>query len=166
MAEATAFLLAPDGEIPNHPHFPLLVYENAFPADSGSEQVRELFESNRWENTWVNGVYSYHHFHSTAHEVLGCYRGRATVQFGGPNGPEISIAAGSAVVIPAGVGHRKIESCPDFGVVGAYPEGTSHDLCTGRGESVETMMGRIEAVSLPDSDPVHGEGGPLFGHWK
>ena len=47
--------------MPNHPLFPLLVYENAFPADSGSEQVRELFESNRWENTWVNGVYSYHH---------------------------------------------------------------------------------------------------------
>ena len=166
MADITSYLLAPDGEIPNHPQYPLLLYGGAFSTDAGSGPIQERFASNDWNNSWINGVFSYHHFHTTAHEVLGCFRGAATVQFGGESGPEVAVEAGSVVVIPAGVAHRNLEASPDFGVVGAYPEGTRNDLCTGHGESRSTLLERIERVPMPEKDPVHGETGPLFEYWK
>ena len=43
----------------------------------------ELFESNRWGDSWRNGIYDYVHYHSRIHEVLGIARGEGEVQFGG-----------------------------------------------------------------------------------
>jgi uncharacterized protein YjlB len=34
----------------------------------------------------VDGIYPFHHFHSTAHEVLGIVAGSAVVVLGGPSG--------------------------------------------------------------------------------
>jgi len=158
------FLLEDDGTIPNHPRFPLLVYPTAFPASIASEQIRECFENHGWSNSWVNGVFGYHHFHSNAHEVLGCFAGRAEVQFGGEQGVRLPIQAGDCVVIPAGVGHKKCSSSGDFGVVGAYPEGMSHNLCRGD-EDPEATRRSIQRTPRPDTDPVAGESGPLLEHW-
>jgi len=166
MSNVITHLLSADGAIPNHPRFPLLVYPHAFPESVTAETIIDRFESNRWKDHWINGVFPYHHFHTTAHEVLGCFRGRAIVQFGGRRGPELEIAAGAAVVIPAGVGHKRLSASTDFGVVGAYPPGENHDLCTGTEPDAAEQAARIAAVPLPPADPIHGEDGPLFEHWK
>src|SRR5215510_9095230 len=81
------FPLKDDGLIPNS-RLPLLVYESALklPARDPEEIIQELVAANGWGGGWVNGIYSFHHYHSTAHEVLGCFGGSATVQFGGPSG--------------------------------------------------------------------------------
>ena len=35
----------------------------------------ELFHGNGWGNGWRNGIFPFHHYHSTAHEVLGIAAG-------------------------------------------------------------------------------------------
>ena len=120
-----AYLLLDDGKIPNNPVLPLLVYQGAFGfTDSDPASTCEaVFESNGWGNYWRNGIYSFHHYHSTAHEVLGICRGSARAQFGGEQEVTLEIGAGDVVVIPAGVGHKRLEASSDLLVVGAYPPG-------------------------------------------
>lgn len=64
----------------------------------------------------MNGVFPYHHYQSTSHEVPCVARGRARVSFGGPDGETVEVEAGDAVVIPAGVGHRNMGSGDDYSV--------------------------------------------------
>ena len=87
--------------------------------------------SNGWGGSWRNGIFPFHHYHSTSHEVLGIARGSARVRFGGEKGQTVEVAAGDVVVIPAGVGHKNEGSSPDLLVIGAYPEGRDYDLCRG-----------------------------------
>ena len=92
---------------------------------------RTLFTANGWPAAWRNGIYPFHHFHSTAHEALGVYAGTATARFGGEGGIDMTVSAGDVVIIPAGVGHKAIEASANLGIVGAYPAGTGPDLCRG-----------------------------------
>ena len=165
-----AHLLPDDGSIPNNPDLPLLVYPSAFElsASGGDEPsfIQDLFHKNGWGGSWVNGVFSYHHYHSTAHEVLGCFSGSARVLFGGEDGVEVEIEAGAAVVIPAGVGHKNLGCSSDFGVVGAYPPGQSPDMKYGEQNERPQCLEEIARVALPEMDPVLGKGGPLCGEWK
>lgn len=167
MPELTAgtFLFEDDGRIPNNPTLPLLVYEQAMQGDDLVDAMRTRFTENGWGGVWVNGIYSYHHYHSTAHEVLGIARGTATVQFGGENGTTVDVAAGDVVVIPAGVGHCRLHSSADLRVVGAYPAGQDWDLRTGEPGDRPAVIDNIRAVPLPQTDPVGGVDGPLFRHW-
>jgi len=83
----TAYRLTDDGRMPNHPT-PLLVYEQALDV-SGPDPTavaETVFRRNGWGSPWRNGIYDFHHFHSTAHEVLVVVRGEATVQLGGEEG--------------------------------------------------------------------------------
>ncbi|WP_250123845.1 cupin domain-containing protein [Chroococcidiopsis sp. CCMEE 29] len=65
-----------------------------------------------------------HHYHSTAHEVLGISRGKAAVRLGGDaRGQTFEVRAGDVIIIPAGVAHKNLDSSSDFLVVGAYPLG-------------------------------------------
>lgn len=123
------------------------------------------FQKHQWVDCWRNGIYDYHHFHSTSHEVLGIYRGSAKVQFGGPQGVILEVQAGDVVVIPAGVAHKNLGSSSDFGVVGAYPEGFEPDMNYGKSEEHPKVDQNISAVPVPLSDPVYGDHGPLFQHW-
>ncbi len=157
------YVLEDDGTIPNS-RLPLLVYADALPEDAGA--VERLFTGNGWSGCWRNGVFSYHHYHTTSHEVLGCYRGSASVLFGGPNGVMLEVRAGSAVIIPAGVGHKRIDSSAGFAVVGAYPSGMSYDTCYGDSAERPAADKRIARVPVPDTDPVQGAGGPLCTIWK
>jgi uncharacterized protein YjlB len=161
--KVVAHLLAPDGGIPNHPRWPLLIYPNAV-AISGEDPAlafEALFARHRWPPAWRNGVFPFHHYHSNGHEALGIYSGEVTVQFGGDAGVAVTAKPGDVIVLPAGTGHKKLASRGTLGVVGAYPEGTHPDTC--RPGFTHVI---IESVPLPACDPVHGPRGPLFAHWR
>jgi uncharacterized protein YjlB len=146
---------------------PLLVYRQVVDL-SGADVtggVQRLFAQNRWGGSWVNGIYGYHHYHSTAHEVLAVCGGEAKVQLGGEKGLIATISAGDAVVIPAGVAHKNLDSSGDFTVVGAYPEGQHYDMCYGEAGERPSADERIVRVPLPESDPLRGPGGPLMRQW-
>src|SRR5689334_9457173 len=124
---------APLGErIPNHPSFPVLVYRGIDAAAAGADAARTLFAEHGWGGSWVDGVFSFHHFHSTSHEVLAVVAGSATLELGGPQGQAFDVAAGDVLVLPAGTGHRRAAAAGGFTVVGAYPAGQEdYDLLRG-----------------------------------
>jgi uncharacterized protein YjlB len=152
----------PDAQVPNNQALPLVVYRAAISAgDADAEQrIEALFARNGWSNGWVNGIYPYHHYHATTHEVLGLARGSARVQFGGPSGPIVNVAAGDVVMIPAGVAHRRDWASSDLSVVGAYPGGGDYDLRRTSESEYRTALSLVHAVPPPTSDPVVGPGGP------
>jgi uncharacterized protein YjlB len=159
------YLFADDGRIPNNPTLPLLVYPQALRDADLVSALQARFTANGWGGIWVNGVYSYHHYHSTAHEVLGIARGTASIVFGGPQGRALDVSAGDVVVVPAGVGHCRVNASPDFRVVGAYPAGQTWDLRTGEPGERPHVLDNIRAVPLPRTDPVEGPNGPLLTLW-
>jgi len=161
-------LLKDDGSYPNNPKCPLLVYKNAFhlPDDNAALVIEEVFQANGWSGSWRNGIFSFHHYHSNTHEVLGCYSGSVKAQFGGPQGVTMTLERGDVVIIPAGVSHKNLGSSGDFRVVGAYPSGKNWDMNRGDPDERQQAIESIEKVSLPAADPVYGKDGPLFEHWE
>jgi uncharacterized protein YjlB len=157
---------APPGDrIPNHPSFPVLVYRGVDAASDGADAVRALFAEHGWRGSWVDGVFDFHHFHSTSHEALAVVAGRATLELGGPQGEAFEVAAGDVLVLPAGTGHRRASSGAGFTVVGAYPAGQeNYDLLRGDDPAeVQAARERIAALGPPPEDPVGGEG---VARWK
>ena len=156
-------LLADDGLVPNNPHMPLLVYRGAFDraGPPGAEAaIAAHFAAHGWGNGWVNGIYDYHHYHSTAHEVLGLARGWAEVQFGGPQGPVLRVEAGDVVFVPAGVGHCRKKGSLDLSVVGAYPGSVSPDMKRAIPADRTRALLEVANVPPPATDPVFGAKGP------
>ena len=98
------YRFADDGRVPNNPRLPLIVYRGALKTggDAAASCVA-LFHRNGWTGAWQNGVYSHHHYHSSAHEVLGIASGWVRVRLGGESGQTVELRAGDVVVIPAGV---------------------------------------------------------------
>jgi uncharacterized protein YjlB len=140
---------APPGETIPNGRFPVLIYH-------GVEDAPSLFAANGWGGSWVNGVFDFHHFHSTSHEVLAVIAGRASLELGGPQGKTFEVEAGDVLVLPAGTGHRRASADHEFRVVGAYPRGQEdYDLLR---EADEAARRRISALGPPPSDPVGGEG--------
>jgi uncharacterized protein YjlB len=167
MVEPQTILLEDDGSIPNNERLPLLFYPEVL---TGEERTpagcRKLFQSNGWTGTWVNGIYDYHHYHSTAHEVLGVTGGEARVQFGGPEGEIVEVQAGDLVVIPAGVGHCNLGGSGDFRVVGGYAGGRRWDMNTGKPGERPGVLENIREVPDPETDPVYGPDGSLLEAWS
>jgi uncharacterized protein YjlB len=159
--------LKDDGTFPNNASLPTLIYQGAMEqSDDLAAIIEETFQKNQWEGTWRNGIYTYHHYHSTAHEVLGIYQGTAKVQLGGPKGIIAEVKAGDVILIPAGVSHKNLEASADFACVGAYPSGQEYDMNYGKeGERPEADE-NIKNLPLPPTDPVYGEDGPLMEYWK
>jgi uncharacterized protein YjlB len=159
-------LFVDDGSAPNNPRLPLIVYRGAL--DIGSEAAEScmaLFEGNGWGGAWRNGIYAHHHYHSTAHEVLGIAAGSVRVRLGGAGGRTFELCAGDVVVVPAGVAHKSERASPDLVVVGAYPRGQSPDTCTPGAPDHQRAAARVAAVPLPACDPVYGVPGPLLERW-
>jgi uncharacterized protein YjlB len=98
-----SFLLDANDWVPNNPVLPILLYRGVMTPKGGGETAstfEALFERTGWPAQWRNGVYSFHHYHSTAHEVL-----------------------------PTGTGHCRLDATSDFLVVGAYPPDQTWDIC-------------------------------------
>jgi len=150
---------APAGAtIPNHPDFPVLVYRGTGMRDPMT--ARSRFAAHGWGGSWIDGVFDFHHFHSTSHEVLAVVAGRATIELGGPQGEAFDVAAGDVVVLPAGTGHRRASADGSFTVVGAYPAGQEDfDLLRGDDPAeVDAARERIATLGAPPDDPVGGDG--------
>lgn len=161
----TRHLVTEDGAYPNNGLLPLLLYHHAFPATESEDTIKELLETNSWSNTWVDGIYDYHHYHSTAHEVLVVLSGSARVQFGGPNGITLPIEKGDVIIIPAGVAHKRIDEVDDFTCLGAYPMGQDYDMNYGKKEERPHAEENIRHLPLPENDPLYGYDGPLVKSW-
>jgi uncharacterized protein YjlB len=152
---------APPGDrIPNHPRFAVLLYHGVEAAAAGAGAARALFADHGWGGAWVDGVFGFHHFHSTSHEALAVVAGGATLELGGPQGQAFEVSAGDVIVLPAGTGHRRASARAGFTVVGAYPAGQEdYDLL--RGDDPAELAGareRIAALGPPPDDPVGGDG--------
>ena len=147
---------APPGEpIPNHPRWPVLIYRGVDVGDGES-----LFINNGWGGTWTDGVFDFHHFHSTSHEALAVIAGSATLELGGPQGQAFEVSAGDVLVLPAGTGHRRASARDGFTVVGAYPPGQeAYDILRA---ADPTALSRIAHVPPPPTDPAGGEGIALW----
>ena len=162
-----AHLLPENGRFPNNAKLPLMIYGQALCGLEAHdpESFEDLFQSHAWPPAWRYKIYNHHHYHSTAHEALGCFQGEARIQFGGPGGPVVELKVGDAVVIPAGVAHKCLESSHGFTMVGAYPQGQTPDMNYGlAGERPETDR-NIAMVPMPLEDPVAGETQGLFKKW-
>ena len=154
------------GIFPNS-RFPALVYRGVVPVGGDlASAFEQLFERHGWTGSWRNGLYRVHHYHSTAHEVLGVYRGRVSVRLGGPEGALIQLSAGDVAVVPAGVSHKNEAQSNDFAVVGAYPSGTSPDLQYGKTGERPGTDASIAKVPKPKQDPVSGPDGALARLWR
>src|SRR5438105_1619402 len=97
------------GAIPNS-RLPLLIYRHPVPSNVSdlARFFEKMFGSHDWVDAWRDGIYDYQHFHSTAHEVLGIFRGFAEVEFGGEHGVVEELRRGDVAIIPAGVSHKRI----------------------------------------------------------
>lgn len=153
-------------EIPNS-RLPVLVYRGiSFESADTAAQFERIFTGNDWPALWRDVIFDYHHYHSTAHEVLGVASGAARVKLGGDDGHEITVASGDVLVLPAGTGHCCLEQSDDFLVVGAYPSNQSqYDIQLADRAALQAAKQRIAEVPLPIADPLTGATGALLRIW-
>jgi uncharacterized protein YjlB len=157
---------ADDGTVPNNT-LPLVLYRGALPGGGDRAAFCEaMFARNAWPDSWRNGIYPFHHYHSTAHEVLGIARGHASVRLGGEKGQTVELREGDVVVIPAGVAHKREAASPDLLVIGSYPRGQNPDMCKAEPARHDRAAAAIAAVPLPARDPVTGTAAPLLDCWS
>jgi len=163
------FKLKRKNNFPNS-SLPVLIYREAIelPAQKNKAALiaEKTFGRNGWSNSWKNGIYDFHHYHSNTHECMIICSGKATVVLGGPGGKKTDLKAGDVLILPAGTGHKCIKFSEDFLCVGAYPQGKDYDLRLGRAKELKSSAKRISQVSLPAKDPIFGKTGVLKAYWK
>lgn len=167
--KAHAMLFKGDGETPNNPNLPLILYRS--PVDlSGAPDPAAVFEvlfaGHGWKPAWRDGIYPYNHFHTGTHEVLGLARGHARVRYGGAKGRTVEVRAGDVVIHPAGVGHCRLSASKNLLVVGAYPEHCRYDEPRPDEVDYQAAIKDIARVARPSADPVYGVMGPLIRLWR
>jgi uncharacterized protein YjlB len=148
----------PDGKLPNS-RFPLLVHRGGI-AGGGADAVIARFRANAWLNNWrYPGIYTYRHFHSTTHEVLGVATGWMEVEVFGAGGTRLRVEPGDVIVMPAGVSHMMVGQSDDVLMVGGYPEGRDWDNMQQDQLTEELRRAaakRIMMLPIPTRDPVTG----------
>ena len=160
---------ADDGETPNNPSLPLVLYRGAVDVEGAADPAalfEKAFARHGWGDGWRNGIYDFLHFHTRTHEVLGIARGRAKVEFGGAKGQQVELQAGDVAILPAGTGHRRLSCSPDLRVVGAYPANNCFDQHRPAQVSHDKAVANIATTPLPAQDPMFGSDGPLKDLWK
>ena len=163
--EPETYTFGDDGSIPNS-RLPVLLYRGLLAGDACPAAYEELFARHGWLGAWRDGIFPFHHFHSTSHEVLGIGSGQVEVMLGGPEGHRFGLRTGDVVVLPAGTGHCNLGSSNDLLVVGAYPNGMRWDLRRGDPHEHDEVVANIARVPLPDQDPAHGRAGALRELWR
>jgi uncharacterized protein YjlB len=162
--EPETYFFEDDGGIPNS-RLPVLIYHDVDVARD-VDRCERRFTANTWLPDWRDGIFSFHHFHSITHEVLGIVGGTATVTLGGPSGQNFEIGERDVLVLPAGTGHCNQGSSPDLLVIGAYPDGMPWDIRRGDPAEHDEAVAKINAVPLPGADPVGGPDGALTELWN
>jgi len=149
---------------------PLLIYKNACQLGKQKRKsvqlLQKIFNKNNWKNSWSDGIYSFHHYHSNTHECMAIASGEAWVIFGGPKGKRLLLEKGDVIIIPAGLAHKSSKISADFLCVGAYPGGNEYDINLGTKKELKTALARLEKISNPSLDPVFGKEGFLKSFWK
>lgn len=149
---------------------PVLIYQKALDLPKqkhvAADMVQNIFVKNKWSNSWRNGIYDFHHYHSNTHECMGIAFGLAKVILGGPGGRKVTLKQGDVLILPAGVGHKCLSCSEDFLCIGGYPRGKDYDTNLGTEEEYKKTKKRIENLSLPQQDPVFGKQGFLKTYWK
>ena len=134
---------------PNSP-LPVLIYKKAINLPDQKNHAADIIQQtllhNGWKNSWRNGIYNFHHFHSNTHECLVVASGKAKVFLGGPSGRSINLKAGDAVILPAGTAHKCIESSNDFLCVGAYPQDKDYDIKRGEASELKETKENIDTI--------------------
>jgi uncharacterized protein YjlB len=146
-------------DVPNS-RLPVLIFRSVLApgARNKANTFRERFRKSQWTGLWTDTIFDYTHFHSNAHEALGIAEGKVTVRLGGDSGRIFRLKAGDMLVLPAGVGHRRIGDDSGLKVIGAYPRGQSDFDMKREGHARPN-------APLPKTDPFYGEGGPVVRIW-
>jgi uncharacterized protein YjlB len=149
---------------------PVLVYQTAIELPKqknvAADMIQKIFIKNNWGNSWRNGIYDFHHYHSNTHECLGIASGSAKVILGGPGGRKIIVKQGDVLILPAGVGHKCLSNTKDFLCIGGYPGAKEYDTNLGTAAEFKKAIPRIKKLSIPAKDPVFGKEGFLKAYWK
>ena len=165
----TAFYLQENDAIPNNPDLPVLLYRDVLDSTRADKhrQFQHYFEQNGWKGIWKNGLYDYHHFHSSSHEALGIASGSADMELGGDGEKTITVKAGDLILLPAGTGHRRVSASENLVIIGAYPEGQqNYDVCRSKSDYSGNLAPHLKTVPLPKNDPIYGSEGPLLQFWN
>jgi uncharacterized protein YjlB len=168
-AKVMTYLISDTAKIPNNKRLPLLIYHGVFPKSEPEKMAQtyeKLFAQNQWSPEWRDVIYPFHHFHTKSHEALGVFQGNASVLFGGESGIRFNVSAGDMVIIPAGVGHKSINSSDDFCCVGGYPAGLECDMNLEENDN-QAHIHNINQVPIPSYDPIYRkESGYLISLWQ
>lgn len=162
-----SYVFEDDGIFPNS-KLPVLLYKSVLdlPAVFPAAHVEQLFKTNGWTNSWKAGIYTFPHYHSNTHEVLGVYKGETELQLGGDKGSVIKLEKGDVLIIPAGVCHRNLGPEDAIACVGAYPNHIEFDMMYGKPGERPTADETIQLVPPPERDPVLGLKGGTSRYWK
>jgi uncharacterized protein YjlB len=151
------YYIKDNGVFPNSV-LPVLLYKHSLdlPVFFASTALKNLFRKNGWTNSWRNGIYTYHHYHSNTHEVCGVCRGKTQLQLGGDDGVILAAEKGDVIVIPAGVAHKNLGKEKDVICVGGYPNGKNFDMNYGKPGERPVTDNNIASLHVPVTDPVMG----------
>jgi uncharacterized protein YjlB len=167
--EIISINLQPNKNFPNSA-LAVLIYKSACTLpkqkNKAADILQKIFLRNGWSNSWRNGIYNFHHYHSNTHEVIGICSGKVTVILGGPKGKKITLEQGDVLILPAGVGHKCLHASEQFLCIGAYPQGKDYDINLGKSAELESSLKHLKNLGRPSTDPIYGRLGFLKTFWQ
>ena len=161
--EPLTFTFADDGAIPNS-RLPMLVYRAAVPADPAAIETtvrREPLASGVARQRASVPAFPQQRARGFGRRARP---GQGAIRW--PRRRNVGHAAGDVVVLPAGVGHCRLEKSADLLIVGAYPDNASAaGPASRRPGRARCVVRNIAAVATPNADPVAGGQGALVSLW-